>query len=387
MLITFLFWVSAANAQGWSPASDPKNFGQNYNPTFSELPLEATLPESLLPWSGPFWKDRQGSISYDWQQEKGSWSLPLPSEAEVKALSAEQIEALPPSVKFDIARNRYDYPIFKATEKYAGKPRFSQRLNPLWHAWYGICDGLAQASLHYKNPYPASITNALGKEIRFGSGDLKALAAYYYAYVAVVETPSTEFPVRRDDRVRKRIGENCFPNSPKFPTKPREADSDETGTEPEATCGRDLNPGALHIALTNRIGFEKQGFIADFSPGETINQHPVYGFSTTVLAERPPGLGSAAFTVREIRVKTTLKFAFYDRAHWDRTPTVEKTRSLGYWLELDQSGNIIGGSYDPHGSGKVPDYIWTSEPLVFGHGFEILNHLMRMRQTPSRPSP
>lgn len=335
---------SPAHAATWNSASDPFIIGPRFEARLDLLPLSAELPANLPTWSGPYWSNRKGSINYRWQTTQKLRSSDLKSLADLKRDGPAAIALLSPAEKIDIARAKYDYPTVGLVRAHAKIFRKS---------WEGLCAGWSQSSLNFEEPRPFTYRNADGLEIRFGSGDLKALAAFYYDFIAVSESGADVY----DDRTTAQMGRRCV------------------SSDVRDNCEYDLNPGALHILLANRIGLESQGVLADFSKGTEVWQHPIHGFSAEILSERTPADGSAPNAVREVQVRTSLHYAGYAAADWNPTGLQVETRQLKYWLELDASDRIVGGSYSGSSS-NVLDYAWVSGELRFSRGYEILNELL-----------
>lgn len=357
-LVTLCFVAGAlahptlARAEAWSEDSDPFAIDPRFDAHFASLPLAADLPPSAMPWSGPFWSDRKGSIGFRWRTGETLWKITSPTRTALLAMNPEKrratIAALSAAEKIDLARDRYDYPTLAIVRGYA---------SPNDPRWKGACTGWSQSALNYAEPTAVTRMNADGFEIPFGPGDLKALAAFYYDFVAVSEDPENGY----DDRTVAQIGRRCYSG------------------DARANCRRDLNPGALHILLANRIGLAARGVIADFSRGPQIWQHPIFGYSAEVRAERSARARAAPNAVREVRVHLDLRYADYAEAGSDADR--RKARGLDYWLELDGDGRIVGGRYTAILPGKMLDYAWVSDALHFERGYEILNEML----TPRRP--
>lgn len=345
--------VSSARAEAWSEDSNPFVIGPRYEARLGNLPLAADLANGLRPWSGPFWADRLGSIGYRWRTGETLWEFAPPTALEVRSMSREEISRLSPAEKIDVLRGRYDYPTLATVRGYA---------SPDDVRWQGACTGWAQSSLGFEEPRDQTRTNADGIEIPFAVADLKALAAFYYDFVAVSDSPSTEY----DDRRVAQIGRRCIVG------------------DSRANCGGDVNPGALHILLANRIGRESMGLIADFSRREPVWQHPIYGFASELVGERAARADAAPVAVREVHVRLDLHYADYRRA--EKRTTKNGSRDLEYWLELDGDNRIVGGKYISVRPGKLLDYVWVSEALQFERGYEILNEMIAPRRFGAHPS-
>ncbi len=337
-----------ARASEWAEASNPYRIDSRFETRLDRLETEAVLAPKRLPWSGPYWSDRRGSIGYSWQTRQTENFQRL-GPTELRLLPSATIAKMSPAEKIDIARGRYDYPTIAHVQALtSGRNRL----------WEGLCAGWSQTSLLYEEPSPVTLTNPDGIAVPFGSADIKALIAYYYDHVAVRMNKAAE-PV--DERRVVQLGHVC--------------DSDD----PRAHCRRDLNAGALHIVLANRIARQGRGLLADFSRGKQIWQHPVYGYEAKFLGSRVPHPGAAPNAVREVQVRLDLLYADYDQAQWSPRPLRDRERTLRYWLEIDHYGKIVGGKFLSIGGGRALDYLWTSERIPFRHGFEILGDLVSPR--------
>lgn len=345
-----LLSTSLAQASPWLINSDPiRILPWDYTSTLEALPSSAQLPEDRRPWSGPFWKNSKSSISYEWQSHKRPFKNEKPSRAEIFSMSAEEIRELSPSVKLDIANANYDLPLYEEVNAFARDTPNGGRIR----SWYGVCVGWAQAAFHYDEPRPVTYRNDDGLSVEFGSGDLKALASYYY------------YATGPNDEMARAIAEPCENALPPG--------------ERKLECGRDLNAGALHLVLANRIGLQKKNLIADFAPKLPVNQHPIFGYESEFLGERRPSEGASSLAVREVRVRTRIHFAKYGPATWDPIGTIEGSRRLNYWLEIDAEGRIVGGNYTGCFGGKVPDKLWTASPIRFTDGYELLDVFLKLR--------
>jgi hypothetical protein len=153
------------------------------------------------------------------------------------------------------------------------------------------------------------------------------------------------------------------------------------GTRCEETneCEKDLNAGAFHIILTNKIGLEGQGLIADVAQSKEVWNHPIYSYQSQVSkTSQAPQVNSAIGTTRTVQVKTTITYAVETENYW--WPVSNSNRShvtqneFRYTLEIDLYGQIIGGEWI---SRRRPDFLWTmSRPEKFSGNFARLSELL-----------
>lgn len=317
----------------WAGYSDPKIMGSNFNETFSDLPMEGMIDQSNHKgWSGGFWSSKKGGINLRWNSpSKEGFKYKSPNKAAVMSYSQAALAQLSPSEKYDLFTGHYDYPLRTEASSYA-----SRSATP----WAGICHGWAPASLHHSEPAPKVMTNPDGLQIPFGSSDIKALVSYYYAIHDESEESTNQ------------IGLRCF--TPPFLGALR-------------ACNEDVNPGALHIIMANRLGIQKEGFLMDRDRYREVWNQPVVGFKSKILVDYlRPSAGSARGTVREMRVQTDLMYVNESVDQEDKEfhtwePVfgtklqIVRAMNLTYRLELNLQGKIIGGTWE---SADRPDFLW-----------------------------
>lgn len=207
--------------------------------------------------------------------------------------------------------------------------------------WQGICHGWSQAAIHHPQAKPITLKNKHGLVIPFGASDVHALYSYYYGIV-------------KTDGV-KILGERC-------------------GNSTEAPSCQDVNAGAFHLVLANRLGLEKKSFVADVDSGTSVWNQPTYSFKTTFLGERAPSEGAASGTVREVKASTVFGYIFEASSTWQPRQHPDKRRiTYSYWLELDKNDSIIGGSWIGY---SRPDFVWTETKGTFQGKFHHLKDLL-----------
>ncbi|MES2527883.1 MAG: hypothetical protein V4598_12395 [Bdellovibrionota bacterium] len=309
----------SSQKSAWDSANHPAILVKNPETHFPSLPLSATLENERTLWSDSYWPRNAGGIARRWQDISGNIKYKILSEKQARALTPEEIAKLSPAEKFDLLQDDYS---FSFTSKV-------KRQNPLNRPdWEGICHGWTQASVHHEQFSPMTLKNKSGKEIRFASSDVAALISYYYARVG-------------GGKVRF-LGRRCWENA------------GNTGIK----C-TDMNAGAFHVVLTNRLR-ERKSFIMDLDPYKHVWNFPVLGYETRVLEEHAPQPGSAKGTVKEILVSTKLFYSQETGAEWNPPLRVPGHKDYWYYLELDSSEKIIGGSWS---DANHPDFAWASEPV------------------------
>jgi hypothetical protein len=331
-----LFAAPYSIQEAWTDLSDPALMSRTFESRLGLLPTEGKVNEPKKFWSGDYWAMVKGNINYRWHAER-NFSLNSPDKATALTLTQDQIAQLSPAEKFDLLNGRYYYPLKVEVEKltdYDAKK------------WEGICHGWAPATMNHNEPTPKTLLNPDGIKIPFGSADIKAIVSYFYAYAYQVDTTH-------------QMGRRCD-----------EYDSDD--------CKQDLNAGAFHIILTNRIGLENKGFVADMNRLKQVWNHPVLGFTTRVKSEGGPKRNSAPGTTRTVKFSTTIEYGDESINSWD--PLIgtryqkTKKQEMNYIVDINAEGMIIGGEWT---SMIRPDFLWFMErPQKFSGNFLKLSELL-----------
>lgn len=323
----------------WDELNEPKTINESYVRNFTTLPLEGSLDSNQIPWSEIYWPSNRGGINNRWNTRwPRGFNYTPPSREQALTMTPSQLSALSPSEKYDLYRGDYSYPTVQAVWK--SESRWAPH-------WAGICDGWTAAAILYPEPKPVTVTNADGIAIPFGSSDVKALLSYFYAKVATGKV--------------SMLGTRC--NSRWVNTR---------------ECS-DVNAGAFHIVLTNQIGLMKKAFIADQSRMSEIWNNPIYGFKSNVISRWRPRYDSAPGTVERILVDSTVQYTNeLAYPNWEPVGGTNLfqsiTASYRYWLEVNETGEILGGSW---ATWQRPDFLWTREIEPFSEYYSKINDLMK----------
>lgn len=345
LLFTSLCLLSLTSAHAgiltpWKDYSDPTIMSADFERNFSKLPLNGHSSDPQKLWANDYWPRKRGGINYRWNSSNPiGFKLKSPGRAEAMQMSEVELAALAPSEKLDILNARYDYPLKEEVDESASPQA------PLWH---GICNGWSPASINHNEPVPKTLVNPDGIAVPFGSSDIKALLSYYYAF-------------KHQVRSTHQMGRRC-----NFWIEPN--------------CHDDLNAGAFHIVLANKVGIDGSSFIADVERKRAVWNHAVNKYTTTIVQENiAPADDSAPGTVRRVRVKTDMSFVMgIKKNSWfpvmGTEDHVDDIRNYEYYLELDHQGNIIGGEWI---SKARPDFMWMMEKATnFGGMFHRLPELL-----------
>ena len=336
-------WASpVALNEGWESVSDPEIMSYFFSKNFHALPLSGSVTNNKRYWSGDYWALRKGSINYRWYaKQKIGFNLNSPDREKARRMTIPELAQLSPSEKYDLFTGRYDYPL---------KMEVSSIADPDAETWEGMCHGWSPATMNHNEPLPKLMTNPDGIEIPFGSTDIKALISYYYGYN--YRAPDTH-----------QMGRRCYKGS--FFNNDKD-------------CKEDLNAGAFHIVLTNRIGIDGKGFIADLERYKEVWNHPVTSYKSEVVGEGFPGENAAPGTIQVVKVKTIITYLDDNGHDWHPVIGTERQayKSLTYFynLEINGSGEIIGGEWV---SKLRPDFLWLmNRPRKFEGTMSRLGELL-----------
>lgn len=328
-------------SNAWDGMNNPAKMSDSFEYVFEKLPKSGSLKGSGLGWPGNYWPNNKGGVAHRWSSKNPqNFKYSSPGKAQLQYMSVESINELSPAEKYDLYMGRYDYPLVKRV--------FSQTRKgaPVWH---GICHGVAPASLNHPEPKKVTVTNPDGVEITFWPSDVKALLAFYYA--------------KEDDQRTFQLGKRCFVGR-RVPFARR------------ASGCSDVNAGAYHIVLANRLGIEKKSFVADMDRWRQVWNHATREYNSRVLKFAGADRRSPTGTVKRVLVKTVAKYSAsidpMKELVFGHKSEKYDVKEYTYWLDLDYRGAIIGGSWV---SSERPDFLWIKSRAKFTGFFSGLNDI------------
>ena len=332
---------SSSNSDSQATAAAIQLLDSDSVQNFQALPQEGRVENTTKLWSGDHWPINRGMINRRWFSPSQEVASVSPAKEEIVIWTQDQISLLSPSEKFDLLNANYAYPL---------RTEVTSKLYPNALNWEGLGNGWAIASLMHDEPAPRTITNAEGLAIPFGSADIKALLSYYYAFG---QPPMT-----------RQIGLRC--------------EQKEGWHQSNPSCMDDLNAGAFHIVLANRIGIQGKGLIADLDRYQDVWNHPIFGFKTELVNELPAD-NAPAGTAKVMYMRTTISYVDKGTGNsWfpvkNTLEQEESTRIYTYHLYLNSNGDIIGGQWK---SSDRPDFVWVLDELPgFNGRFSALSQLL-----------
>lgn len=313
--------------EAWEGFSAPEIIGSGFTHNLFALPLEGSVEmKGPKHWSSDYWPSQKGGINLRWNtSDKRGFGYRSPTYSEVRNMSQRQLMELSPTEKYDILTARYNYPL---------KSQVAQSVSPKADEWEGICHGWAVATTYHNEPTPKTMRNADGIEVPFGSADIKALLSYYYAM---------------DEGPSDNMGHRC--DIAKW-----------TGGAKE--CDQDLNAGAFHIILANKIALKGEGLIMDVDRLKEVWNQPVVSYKSKVLGTSQPSRNAARSAVIEYRIATELFYVDESDPNWNTVHGTENQKldkkDLVYRIELNAQDEIVGGTWE---SDVRPDFVWQKSKI------------------------
>lgn len=166
--------------------------------------------------------------------------------------------------------------------------------------WHGHCNGWTAAAIRHAEPQQSVIRNG----VKFSPADIKGLLAEIYMY----------------------------------------RDVEYLGGDDDA-----INPGLLHVSMSNWLGRGSLPVAMDKTLGEEVWNYPLYAYATT----------ARKLSDKEVEVKMNAYYSQSTRREFDHAQHLRQTIYFHYALKLNDEGAIIGGRY--YNDSNRIDFLW--EPL------------------------
>jgi hypothetical protein len=331
--------------------------------------LSALLPKAA--WSGSGWPTYVGRVAIRYSNSDymahgndfaGLYRFVNSEDNSLKTIYAKrkpkQLDTLSPTEKYDLLiGDASDSPTGYLARKQWERGYNTYKKYGRVPTWHGICHGWAPASFMMTRPTRViEVTAADGvTKIKFWPTDLKGLASLIWADGIA--------PVRF-------LGSRCNIESPK---------KDDNGRVIQPECF-DTNPGLFHMAVVNQLSSAKRNLIVDSNYDLEVWNRPIVGYAYTYFnpqsKDSVDSLAEAIVTRADFKkdkfkayrspnaasfVGIAMKVRFLDGAGLNhRTTDSAENDNYGektylYDLELDASGNIIGGEWYKNAH---PDFAW-----------------------------
>lgn len=361
---------SNAASEGWDIPNNPAGVDTTFKYNVADLPISGEV--RTIPWPSDYWATVRDNINYRWDGVQNSLS---PAE---KVAQAFNLPNFPQNITRTVGIYGHQR---KACDEenecqdlrdssVCAKPRDSvgPKAGRCVPPWWGIGNGWTAAALSEQAPIHPVTKNG----ISFYPGDLEALLSYIYS-----KNTTSKFISSRCNR------------------KLSEFDSDSYGRLLNPDC-RDMNPGTLFVVLSNMVGIRKLSIIEDRISYDEVWHQPIRGYRVTnavngklievsqakaisllrsILVPLKPGnypYNTAAS--RFFHVEMDMSYIIPPRPSREsqarQADLYTRTDSLGFILEADSSGNVLGGEWLGHSRQSHPDFVWwpVGKPQGSLHG-------------------
>jgi len=372
------------------------------------------------PWGGSFWPLNQGMIANNYQDKDYttfvfsgpkhfSWRLNVSSfksrkeklYSNIMKLNEEELAKLAPSEKYDLLLGDLNFDltnrIWNYAEKWGEEKKWGflssidipdgyriPKANKRMALWEGICHGWAVAAGHAPRPRKTVIAKLPnGKKLPFYPNDIKALVSLLWANSTIQSDVIFE-------------GNRCNRKNPDRDRHGRYIDTEKDRDDAELLprCA-DVHPGIFHLSVVNILGIEGRSFVIDKNPEAPIANQPVSGYEMEYFNPKTGKEGNLQGSIIAVN-DYGKKDKYKENRHPDTTHILGVTMKLNYvdWeypkkeetnlssddsvnhikfnydLELDASGNIIGGQWRVFkkigdgffglgGTTHQPDFFWV----------------------------
>lgn len=312
-------WFSLLDSK-WKAVQEVSDKNE-YIRTFAQLPLTAALLPS--PWSDAIYPDTTMGLAYRFAAKTNPTQYRLDPPAGIKDLNV-----LSPIEKYDLLLDHRQWELTTA-ERLRTSSKDDQAVDPK----RSLDQDWAAAAILFAEPAAVKVASESGRVIPFGSSDIKALLMRFLSQHSLA-----------DEGVESRsLGGVCRLDSDSF-RRALESRTIASESWKELTfddCFR-VNAGAFHLALTNLVGLRQESFIIDPDLDQDFTHYPVVGFKSESLGS--PSEDEDHHQNLQIKTLVTYMLPSPSRATKNRDPST-KTAIYRYTLELDESGDIVGGAW------------------------------------------
>lgn len=370
--------AGGGKSDAWDSENDPRYFASNLEYKLASLPKRGKLdkpvwkdryPNALastpVAWADTYWPSSEGSHNHRWQGA----SVKSPLEKYDAAFNnAPGCETQPARIYGADAKAAWDTYYNCAGPAAKWQMKSFQGISKMHNGiddngdgvvddygsdrnkgidgiqgWWGTCHAWAPAALHSPEPqHPVTING-----VTFDIADIKALTQNIYDRTSAV-----------------MLGGRC---------NNEEINHDVNGSANDE-CS-DVNPGALHVIMTNFLGLRQAPLVEDRTANYEVWNQPVLGYEITKQAQVSNTAANAcvgqtenvrkwkynpdAKKLYEVRMTVT----YLSESGAEATPVgwMNNTSQddYHYILELNDAGKVIGGRYCTDSTNTHIDFLWS----------------------------
>ncbi len=245
-----------SKTEAWDSMNNPAFVDNTFSYLAPDLPVQGEA--ATTPWAGDYWATARDSINHRWDGNELS-----PAEKIEKAFG---VSGFPKWVTDNVGIYGHGTKACASdadcTDQNDGSSCVAPRGVTITAAnkagrctpgWWGICHGWAPAAL----VIPAPVNPVTKNGVTFYPGDIHALASFAF---------QANLPV-------KFLSQRCNKNGDKV-------GMDNNGRPRDAEC-RDMNPGSMHVVVTNMLGLRKVGLVEDRTWDSEVWNQPVRRYKVT----------------------------------------------------------------------------------------------------------
>ena len=379
--------VDDDKADAWDYRNSPSRFRIEFEYGLASLPQSGEAEQ--IPWADDYWSYYRDSINYRWRGQSNlspaelydvafnGWTVPdgymdlQPQTGRVSNWDAEYYQQLGPLAN-DVHRRRGNLDATNGRDDDGdGEIDETDDYDGI-ETWWGICHAWAPAAV--MEPEPIHTVTHNGQE--FTPSDVKALMMIAYDSTSAI-----------------MLGGRC---------NDKEVERDENGRATDDEC-QDVNAGAFHVVITNMLGRYHRAFDEDRTYDYQVWNQPIRSYEVTELnnnltaaqANQVLGISGDAYPYNAdarsfAEVRMNVRYITESSPSEEPTlPIIDRytrTDRYHYVLELDGSGNVIGGEWAGSSQSNHPDFLWL--PTSHGTNFRTLTYSnVRMLLDMSREDP
>ena len=396
--------ATSGKGDAWDYSNDPVRLAHNLNYHLDELPRDGkldhpvwadryeVLPDDVPAWAASYWPTAEGSTNARWQGANEKSPLEkydaafngaagcdtMPSQRcgdNAKAEWDTYLGCAGPAAKWQSTQFQNSQRMYNGTDDNSNDSVDECSGHDGIAGWWGLCHAWSPSALLEPEPQHEVIYEGQ----TFAVSDIKALILTVY-----------------DGANATMLGGRCNATT---------IEHDDVGRATNSEC-KDVNPGALHVILTNFLGINDSALVEDRVGGAQVWNQPMVGYHITKQDEVTPaqanqciGATGDTYTYNDKAVKlfeVKLTTDYITESYQSTEPRGMNGHishdSYHYILEVDDRGKIIGGEYCGSSKTSHPDFLWapTSVGSSWGRNPYVdvakVQTLIRLSREPVQPT-
>ena len=361
---------AGGKGDAWDSSNDPRLLSTHLDYRLENLPRSGKLDKPVwanrhaytegenVMWSDTYWPTQRGSTNVRWQGASVKSPLEKYDEAFNNAAGCDQpssrcgadakanwdtyLGCAGPAAKWHAANFQGSRQMYDGLDS-DGDGSVDECDGDGIAGWWGLCHAWTPAAILEPEPQHAVTYNGVTFEV----GDIKALIQTVY-----------------DSNDALMLGGRC--NAEEFPTGPN-------GEREIPDECMDVNPGSLHVILTNFLGLNDQALAMDKTFGQEVWNQPIYSYEIEKQDEVDGARANACIGdegteyTRNDKAKklyeVEVEVQYLVEGSASRQPlgmnSYLSRETYHYILEVGSTGKVIGGTYCTDSLEDHPDFLWA----------------------------